>query len=206
MLLWQIFSSQWEGMLGWQIHPNPILTTCQSQLMPSWREKWTPNPAKGHIFVRKWRRWSTSKGATARQLSWIEVHTSLQMNFKPWKCLRRSGFKWMLSSENLPCKSSGRLNFHRYTVMTPHCPLLLKTCLAIQRNAFPGWVVIVFQFKQRNLDWREYLRTQNPEPRTRMLLEMMGVENRITTIKRRAEKSSARSATDSSLQKYVVTH
>ena len=163
MLLWQIFSSQWEGMLGWQIHPNPILTTCQSQLMPSWREKWTPNPAKGHIFVRKWRRWSTSKGATARQLSWIEVHTSLQMNFKPWKCLRRSGFKWILSSENLPCKISGRLNFHRYTVMTPQCPLLLKTCLAIQRNAFPGWVVIVFQFKQRNLDWREYLRTQNPE-------------------------------------------
>ena len=53
MLLCQIFSSQWEGMLGWQIHPNPILTTCQSQLMPSWREKWTPNPAKCHIFVRK---------------------------------------------------------------------------------------------------------------------------------------------------------
>ena len=63
-----------------------------------------------------------SKGAAARKLSWIKVHTCLQINFKPWKSLHKSGFKWISHSENQPCKSSARLNFRWYTVMMPQYP------------------------------------------------------------------------------------
>ena len=68
---------------------------------------------------------------------WSERHIPcLAYYFKPWRSLHKSGFKWISSSESLPCKSSARHNFHWYTVMMPQYPPLLKTCLEIQRNVF----------------------------------------------------------------------